>query len=207
MVHEPLATTLAEVRKLRADKALEEPLLKTILHRLVSTLNFLHNDAKVIHTGERMRRTMYHCYMIISYVHLADIQEKNILMSLDERTAAEDCERFEQREREHPTPRKIDDDQVIYVSRPLTPVPYPWGPPILCDFGQARFGDYDNTVEIQPLQYRAPEVILRIPWDEKVDMWNLATLVSTQIMLYRAHLPTMSHRPGIYLKVRPCSKL
>jgi serine/threonine protein kinase len=50
---------------------------------------------------------------------------------------------------------------------------------VLCDFGEARLGEYDNMADIQPYQYRAPEVILDIPWDEKVDIWNVGVIVST----------------------------
>ena len=51
------------------------------------------------------------------------------------------------------------------------------GPPILCDFGEARFAGKDSDEEIQPYIYRAPEVILRIPWHEKVDIWNVGVMV------------------------------
>ena len=107
----------------------------------------------------------------------ADIQEKNILLGMNDATAADDLEKVERQELESPSPRKIDGDRVIHVSRPLVPPSYEFGRPVLCDFGQARFGDYDPMADIQPYQYRAPEVIFRIPWDEKVDIWNVGVLV------------------------------
>ena len=50
---------------------------------------------------------------------------------------------------------------------------------MLCDFGEARLGEYDDMADIQPYQYRAPEVILGIPWDEKAGIWNVGVMVNT----------------------------
>ena len=84
-----------------------------------------------------------------------------------------------------PTPRKIEGERVTHVSRALIPREneFHYGHTILCDFGQARFGEYDPMIDIQPFQYRAPEVILGIPFDNKVDMWNLGVLVHFLILL------------------------
>jgi serine/threonine-protein kinase SRPK3 len=82
---------------------------------------------------------------------------------------------------EDPSDRKIIDDQrVIYRSRAMPKSRIKsWGRPILCDFGEARFARRENTDDIQPEQYRAPEVILGHPWNEKVDIWNLGCMVGT----------------------------
>ncbi|KAJ5677298.1 kinase-like domain-containing protein [Penicillium maclennaniae] len=50
--------------------------------------------------------------------------------------------------------------------------------PVLSDFGEARFGSDSGTYcgDVQPFIYRAPEVLLRMPWDEKIDIWNLAVV-------------------------------
>jgi serine/threonine-protein kinase SRPK3 len=110
---------------------------------------------------------------------VADIQEKNILLGMDESSQAEDaCADYEQREIDIPSPRKIIDGKVIHTSRPLVPVMYNYGRPVLCDFGEARFGDYDRTADIQPYQYRAPEIILDIPFDHMVDIWNVGVMVN-----------------------------
>ncbi len=54
-----------------------------------------------------------------------------------------------------------------------------YGRPVLCDFGEARFGGKTYMDIIQPYQYRAPEVILGAPWDEKVDIWTIGVMVRT----------------------------
>ncbi|KAK9384674.1 kinase-like domain-containing protein [Lipomyces mesembrius] len=52
-----------------------------------------------------------------------------------------------------------------------------YGRPILCDFGEARSGSSKFHEDIQPYLYRAPEVLLRMVWDRKVDIWNIGVLV------------------------------
>lgn len=83
---------------------------------------------------------------------------------------------FEEEEKSNPSPRKIVGDRVIYASRQLRSTKQ-HGRLILCGFGQARFGSNTYTGDIQPYIYRAPEVVLRMPWNEKVDIWNVGVLV------------------------------
>ncbi|KAI0080949.1 CMGC/SRPK protein kinase [Panus rudis PR-1116 ss-1] len=139
IVHLPMAATLGGFRNMLSKKKLPDVLLKPLLQYLLIALDFLHSEAKVVHT---------------------DIQEKNILLGLDEKSAEADLEKFEEEEMKHPSPRKIDGDKIIYGSRRLVPPVYNYGQPVLCDLGEARFGDYDPMIDIQPYQYRAPEI-----WD------------------------------------------
>ena len=86
---------------------------------------------------------------------------------------------WDKEEQTEPSPRKVDDNKIIYKSRPF----YRKGNlrrfslPVLSDFGEARIGDLHDGV-IQPDLYRAPEVILRNRWTSKVDIWNVGVLVS-----------------------------
>jgi serine/threonine-protein kinase SRPK3 len=50
--------------------------------------------------------------------------------------------------------------------------------PILADLGMAVFGEREYSHIIQPIPYRAPEVILGMKWNESVDIWNFGVLVS-----------------------------
>ncbi|OBT61693.1 hypothetical protein VE03_09405 [Pseudogymnoascus sp. 23342-1-I1] len=78
-------------------------------------------------------------------------------------------------EHDSPTARKIvDERRTIYASRPLA---FFLGEPTLCDFGLAVIAPGPHGGTIQPLPFRAPEVILGIAWDTKVDIWNLGTLL------------------------------
>ncbi|KAF3004512.1 hypothetical protein E8E15_000387 [Penicillium rubens] len=84
---------------------------------------------------------------------------------------------FEEAENCNPSPYKLVGNRMIYSSRKLG-IPKVHGRPILSDFGEARFSSRIGTQweDVQPLIYRAPEVLLRIPWNEKIDIWNLGVL-------------------------------
>jgi len=61
--------------------------------------------------------------------------------------------------------------------RELDPALDPLRPKIvLGDFGSAQFLDATRGQNIQPTDYRAPEVVLGHDWDEKVDIWSLGCL-------------------------------
>lgn len=97
--------------------------------------------------------------------------------------------KLEEKEMEEPIPRKMASDRTIYISRP---VPLTFGTPVLCDLGEARFGDKEHRDDIMPDVYRAPEVILGMKWDYKVDIWSVAMMVRRlfhkRILLYRSKI-------------------
>lgn len=83
---------------------------------------------------------------------------------------------FEETELEEPAPRKVLEDHTIYMSRR---VPGTETLPIITDFGEARLVSKTRKEEsIMPDVYRAPEAILWMEWNDKVDIWNVAVLVS-----------------------------
>ena len=82
--------------------------------------------------------------------------------------------KVEDNELTNPSPRKVDGDRVFYVSQYLLGGA---GPLTICDLGQARIGR-EHVGMAMPLQYRAPEVILGMPWGPSVDIWSIALLVS-----------------------------
>lgn len=84
---------------------------------------------------------------------------------------------FEEAEVKDPSPRKMAaDGRTIYVSRELS-MPKSLGAPILCDFGSAALGHERHVEDVQPDVYRAPEVILEVPWSYSIDVWNLGCMV------------------------------
>lgn len=85
---------------------------------------------------------------------------------------------FEQQELLDPSPCKEVDGRTVYASRYLR-MPKRWGAPMLCDFGSAVHGNVEHREDVQPAFYRAPEVILQVPWSHKIDIWNTACMVST----------------------------
>lgn len=89
--------------------------------------------------------------------------------------------RFEEAEVTDPSPRKILEDRTIYKSLGFFPR---GGLPLLTDFGEARVGDKEHNGDIMPNVYRAPEVMLRSSWGYKVDVWNVAMVVSGIVLIF-----------------------
>jgi len=82
---------------------------------------------------------------------------------------------MEKSELEQPIARKVLGDRIVYHSRPM---PLSTGPPVLCDLGEAIIGTQKHRGDIMPGIYRAPEVILGMDWDSKVDIWAIGVMVS-----------------------------
>ncbi len=90
---------------------------------------------------------------------------------------------FEQRELQTPCARKETQGRCIYTSRELM-MPRNLGAPVLCDFGSAVVGGVEHLEDVQPNIYRAPEVILHVPWTYSVDMWNVGCMVSRNLFFF-----------------------
>lgn len=83
---------------------------------------------------------------------------------------------FEDEELQRPVPRKETDGRTIYTSRELR-MPKVWDAPVLCDFRSAVPSDIKHLEDVQPNIYRAPEVILEVPWMYSIDIWNVGCMV------------------------------
>ena len=57
-------------------------------------------------------------------------------------------------------------------------MPMSSGDLVICDFGEARIGPHKQRGDIMPDTMRAPEIILGMDWDAKVDIWALGVMVS-----------------------------
>ena len=108
--------------------------------------------------------------------HLLDIKADNIMFGTNDDSV---FTHFEEYELQKPVPRKEvgPDGRTIYMSQELK-IPNQIGFPILCDFGSTVHGAQHHSVFIQPQIYRAPEVILGIPWTFSADIWNVGCMVS-----------------------------
>ncbi|KAK6428896.1 hypothetical protein LTR95_014957 [Oleoguttula sp. CCFEE 5521] len=92
---------------------------------------------------------------------------KNILMNVVDNTP---FTRYEEVHGKRPWPRKELDDRTIYASQPMMLTA---GLPKLCDLGEARkLEDCRKEDLLMPIMYRAPEVILEMPWSYPVDVWS-----------------------------------
>ncbi|KAK7549249.1 kinase-like domain-containing protein [Phyllosticta citricarpa] len=153
LVHPPLWESVLDIRHRNPVRRLPEPVVAFVLKRLFQALDFLHIECHVAHT---------------------DIKEANMLLGADSSVLRD----FEQKEIEEPCPRKEVDGRIIYSSRELN-TPKDFGAPVLCDLGSAVPLDdgAEHREDIQPNVYRAPEVILDIPWTYSVDIWNVGCMV------------------------------
>jgi serine/threonine-protein kinase SRPK3 len=104
-----------------------------------------------------------------------DIKEANILLPADQSVLTE----FEKEELDELSPKKEFNGSIIHLSRAMG-MPRAFGAPVLCDFGSAVPLDdgLEHREDIQPNVYRAPEIVLDIPWTYSVDIWNVGCMVS-----------------------------
>ncbi|KAJ5129881.1 uncharacterized protein N7515_005920 [Penicillium bovifimosum] len=152
LVHPPLWESMLAFLHRNPVQRLPTVILAVTLHRLFLALDYLHTECKIIHT---------------------DIKADNLMFSIDDDSVFSD---FEDSELQSPCPRKELDGRTIYTSRDLR-VPKNVGAPILCDFGSAVVGDEEHSEDVQPDIYRAPEVILQVPWSYSVDIWNVGCVI------------------------------
>ncbi|GAM37861.1 hypothetical protein TCE0_033f08139 [Talaromyces pinophilus] len=129
-----------------------QPGLAFVLQRLFLALDYLHTECQIIHT---------------------DIKADNIMFGIADDSVFSD---FEEDELQRPVPRKEANGRTIYTSRELR-MPKEWGAPVLCDFGSAVPGDIEHLEDAQPNIYRAPEVILEVPWTNRIDIWNVGCMI------------------------------
>ena len=71
------------------------------------------------------------------------------------------------------------------------------GPLVICDFGAARLGA-KHCGDVMPGPYRAPEVILGMEWDYKVDIWSVGAMVCESELRFGSVLSP--RRFGIFTK-------
>jgi serine/threonine protein kinase len=154
LVHPALWESILDLKRRNPAERLPVPVFATVLKRLFHALDLLHTACHTVH---------------------ADIKEANILLEADDYVLQE----FEREQLEIPCPRKELPEGTVYVSRELS-MPRDVGGPVLCDFGSAMPLDdgVEHREDIQPNIYRAPEMILDIPWTYSVDIWNTGCMVS-----------------------------
>ena len=172
-MHPPLWESILHVRHRNPVEKLPASVIAHTLKRLFHALDLLHTECHVAHT---------------------DIKEANILVGADEAV----LQAFEKKELNEPSPRKKVDGRTIFLSRELDTPKRP-GEPVLCDFGSAQYLDdgIEHREDIQPAVYRAPEVILDIPWTYSVDIWNAGCMVSNRSLIERSETDIVLHRYGM----------
>ncbi|RMZ78575.1 hypothetical protein DV738_g3796, partial [Chaetothyriales sp. CBS 135597] len=101
-----------------------------------------------------------------------DVTTQNVLSEAEDDTIFEELE--EQELSDPSVPVVSDDGHIVYPTRFIQPELS--GVPILTDFGQARPMEPENTDWWMPDLYRAPEVLLKLPWESPVDVWCVGVM-------------------------------
>jgi len=120
-------------------------------------------------------------------VERADIQPKNILLGVLDTSA---FTRYEEDEHKYPMPRKELPSRTVYTSKPML---FTKGAPSLADLSEARFENPENVDFVMPDLYRAPEVVLGMPWSYPIDTWGFAMTVCSAT---RVRCPVLSTAPN-----------
>lgn len=129
----------------------------------------------VIHTGRFKCDGGPFCIYPLTILW-ADISPQNILMQLENDSSLMEIE--DQESRDPSVPIITTHGATVYRSR-QTKVELS-GLPILADFGQMRLAEGQTNQDwwMSDL-YRAPEVLLGLPWEYPVDVWSIGVMVST----------------------------
>ncbi|KAJ7128102.1 kinase-like domain-containing protein [Mycena filopes] len=154
LVHPPLWDDMSAFLKRNPIGRLPVPVLAIMLQQVFRALDYA-RECRIIHT---------------------DIKASNIMFGIKDGSPV--FEKFEQAELDHPVPRKEIDGRIIYLSRELdAPDSTEFDVPVLCDFGEAVWGEEMHTEIGQPPAYRSPEMFLGVPWSYEIDVWNVACVI------------------------------
>ncbi|OAX83200.1 CMGC protein kinase [Emergomyces africanus] len=154
IVQQALGITMDHLFPHLKNKSLTLEHAKPFLRQLLFALDFLHTQAGIIHT-------------------VLDLQPKNLLLPVSNLFYYKE---FEDGEFNDPSYRKIYKDRTIYGSRSMSQSLE--GLALICDFGDARFGDQEHDDLIMPEPYRSPEVLMQMKWSYPVDIWSFGMVVS-----------------------------
>lgn len=175
LVHPPLWESVLTFLHRNPVRRLLSSVLAFVLQHLLLALDYLHTECQIIHTGMCSDFTFSSNIYLLKI--LSDVKADNIMLGIADDSVFSD---FEESELQSPCPRKELDGRTIYLSQELR-MPRKWGAPVLCDFGSAMPGGIEHREDIQPNIYRAPEVILEVPWMYSADIWNSGCMVRESV--------------------------
>ncbi|KAJ9309560.1 hypothetical protein DTO217A2_850 [Paecilomyces variotii] len=158
LVYPPMREPLSIYQRRFHDRKMPLPLIKTYIRGLLTGLEYLHKECRIVHT---------------------DLKLENIMVSFEDQTVLAD---FMDCQLENPMAFKIDSTgRPVYQSRnDFGPLKSLRSIPQLVDFGLATRLEEDDDWGVWPIQpdhYRAPEVVLGIGWQMPADIWNFGVLL------------------------------
>ncbi|KAL2842488.1 kinase-like protein [Aspergillus pseudodeflectus] len=147
----PQGHSLRELQTAFPDAKVPRLLVRSLIHRLLFSINWLHAICGLIHT---------------------DISPQNVLTELGDDSSLEYIE--EQESVDPSVPVTGDNDTPVYPS--LTPMLELSGILIVTDFGHVRDVESTNRGWWMSDLHRAPEVLLQLPWSYPVDLWSVGVM-------------------------------
>ncbi|KAM5473342.1 hypothetical protein MferCBS49748_001156, partial [Microsporum ferrugineum] len=149
----PQGQSIRTLQEAFPNAILPKLLVKSIIHRLWFSVNWFHSTCGVIHT---------------------DISPQNVLMQLEDDSGLKDIEDQESR---NPSVPIITIEGVVPLYRSRKTKLELSGLPVLVDFGQMRLAEGQTNQDwwMSDL-YRAPEVLLGLPWEYPVDVWSIGVM-------------------------------
>ncbi|KAG6315260.1 hypothetical protein E4U22_007998 [Claviceps purpurea] len=158
LIFEPMGETLYQFQRGLPGARFQLRHFKAYMYMLLQALDYLHTECRLIHT---------------------DIKDDNIMVfhmtDSDIKPFAKFCKASAQSKY-----IRDEDGRVTYLSHDeiIGSRGKPW--PRLADFNTCfplLPDDLCHTAPIQSHLYRAPEVLLGLPWSYKVDIWNLGLMM------------------------------
>ncbi|KAL4892650.1 protein kinase [Aspergillus ambiguus] len=156
IAYKPQGNSVRTLQETFPNAMIPKLLVKSLIHRLFFSVNWLHATCGVAHT---------------------DISPQNVLMEIEDDTSLKDIEDQESQDPSVPIISTVNGDvsTIVYKSRPT--MLELSGHPILTDYGQMRLveGSVNRDWWMSDL-YRAPEVLLQLPWEFPVDIWSIGVM-------------------------------
>ncbi|KAK7409376.1 hypothetical protein QQX98_008438 [Neonectria punicea] len=131
-------------------------IIKGVLPSILKSLDFLHSECKVIHT---------------------DLKGDHFMVPFEDTRVLDE---YVMRQQANPAPCRERNGRPVYESRSsFGHLTGDIGYVKLTDFGLAVRGDVakKHNHDIQPREYTAPEVMLKVGWTYSADIWNLGLVL------------------------------